>query len=238
MSAPGFRILGAVLFAAAVWVSPAAAQSPANGLIPGIAPYAPKAPPAKAAPGGEATSGQQPSATANDAAPAAPASAGSPGAAGPGGSYDYVLGAGDKLRIIVFGEDNLTGEFVVAGNGGISFPLIGEIHAAGRTLADLRGDIERSLRGDYLKDPRVSAEVLTFRPYYILGEVAKPGEYPYRNRITIMNAIATAGGFTYRANHKYIFVKKANETTEHKVPLTDEVQLDPGDTARVAERYF
>jgi polysaccharide export outer membrane protein len=237
LSAPGFRIVCAVLFAAAVWTSPAAAQPPTNSLVPGIAPYAPKATTAKTAQDGEA-SGKQPPVTATDSAPAGPVSAGSPDPVPPGGSYDYVLGPGDKLRIIVFGEDNLTGEFVVAGNGGISFPLIGEIHAAGRTLADLRGDIERSLRGDYLKDPRVSAEVLTFRPYYILGEVAKPGEYPYRTRITIMNAIATAGGFTYRANHKYIFVKKANETTEHKVPLTDEVKLDPGDTARVAERYF
>jgi protein involved in polysaccharide export with SLBB domain len=234
LSTPRFRIVGALLFTAIVWTSPVTAQPPANGLIPGIAPYAPKAPPAKA---GDTSGNQSPAPT------QAPVTTGAAGMAQPdagklGDSYDYVLGAGDKLRIIVFGEDNLTGEFVVAGNGGISFPLIGEIHAAGRTLADLRSDIERSLRGDYLKDPRVSAEVLTFRPYYILGEVAKPGEYPYRSRITVMNAIATAGGFTYRANHKYIFVKKANETTEHKVPLTDETQIGPGDTARVSERYF
>jgi protein involved in polysaccharide export with SLBB domain len=151
---------------------------------------------------------------------------------------DYILGAGDNLRIIVFGEVNLTGQFTVATNGHISFPLIGDVQAAGKTVQELRSEITAALADGYVKDPKVSAEVMTFRPYYILGEVEKPGEYPYIGGITVMNAIATAGGFTYRANNHDVFIKKANDTAEHKVRLNDALELSPGDTLRVGERYF
>ena len=156
---------------------------------------------------------------------------------GPAG-VDYVLGPGDNLRISVFGEQGLSGEFNVSGNGRVSFPLIGDVQAAGKTVEQLRMEIASALADGYIKDPKVSAEVVTFRPYYILGEVAKPGQYPYSNGITVMNAIATAGGFTYRANEHNVFIKRANETAEHKVQLNDTLQLSPGDTIRVAERYF
>ncbi len=151
---------------------------------------------------------------------------------------DYVLGSGDNLRIIVFGEDSLTGQFTVAGNGRLSFPLIGDVQAAGKTVQQLRDEITTALADGYIKDPKVSAEVMTFRPYYVLGEVEKPGQYPYVSGITVMNAVATAGGFTYRANNHSVFIKKANEIVEHKVPLNDALELAPGDTLRVGERYF
>lgn len=202
--------------------APVGAQSTSNSLVPGVTPYAPKAPPAAAAP--------QPLVHRN-------ATPGETGAETPA-SYDYRLGAGDKLKITVFGEDGLTGEFFVAGNGRISFPLIGEVPAAGMTVQAVQDEIRSALKDGYIKDPRVSAEVLIFRPYYILGEVTKPGEYPYSNGISVMNAVATAGGFTYRANQKYIYVKKADEEKEHKVRLTDGILLDPGETIRIAERYF
>jgi polysaccharide export outer membrane protein len=151
---------------------------------------------------------------------------------------DYILGSGDNLRISVFGEDSLTGQFTVASNGHISFPLIGDVQASGKTVREVREEIAAALADGYIKDPRVSAEVMTFRPYYVLGEVEKPGEYPYIGGITVMNAIATAGGFTYRANNHDVFIKKPNETAEHKVRLNGTLELSPGDTLRVGERYF
>jgi protein involved in polysaccharide export with SLBB domain len=160
------------------------------------------------------------------------------GVAAPDATYNYRLGAGDVLRVIVFGEENLSGPFTVAGNGVLSFPLVGDLPASGKTVDEVRNEIADALRNGYIKDPKVSAEVLTFRPYFILGEVAKPGEYPYSDRITVMNAIATAGGFTYRANQKFVFIKPSDGSSEHKVRLNDQLLLAPGDTVRVAERYF
>jgi protein involved in polysaccharide export with SLBB domain len=95
-----------------------------------------------------------------------------------GAGFEYHLGAGDKLRIIVFGEESLTGEFFVSGGGKIAFPLIGDIDVVGLTIPELQAAIAAKLADGYLKQPRVSAEVLNYRPFYILGEVMKPGEYP------------------------------------------------------------
>lgn len=150
----------------------------------------------------------------------------------------YRLGAGDRVRITVYGEDNLSGEFLVSGTGVISFPLIGNIQAGGRTVGDVQASITTALSQGYLRDPRVSAEVLTFRPYYILGEVTRPGEYPYTDGLTVLNAVATAQGFTYRANEKYIFIKHAHDPSEHKEKLTSGMAVEPGDTIRIIERYF
>jgi protein involved in polysaccharide export with SLBB domain len=173
------------------------------------------------------------------AAPQSGASEPSAASASPNGTApDYILGAGDNLRISVFGEESLTGQFTVAGNGNVSFPLIGDVQAAGKTVEQLRVEIASALADGYIREPKVSAEVITFRPYYILGEVEKPGQYPYSSGISVMNAIATAGGFTYRANEHDVFIKRANETVEHKVHLNDTLELSPGDTLRVGERYF
>jgi len=150
----------------------------------------------------------------------------------------YVLGAGDKLRLIVFGEEALSGEFVVSGAGLVSLPLVGEVQAAGSTLTGFRAAVVAALTQGYLKDPRVSVEVLTYRPFYILGEVARPGEYPYTNGLTVLNAIATAGGYTYRANTRRIFIRGANEARERALPLDATLVIAPGDTLRVAERFF
>lgn len=153
-------------------------------------------------------------------------------------SFEYRLGAADKLRVIVFGEESLSGEFVVSGAGTVSLPLIGEVQAAGLTVPEVQAAIEARLRDGYLKDPRVSAEVLNYRPFYILGEVKKPGEYPYTNALTVMNAAARAEGFTYRADTRRVFIKHANETSEREYPLTSSTPVAPGDTVRIAERYF
>ncbi len=161
-------------------------------------------------------------------------------AADPATSVDvaYRLGSGDKVRIIVFGESALTGEFVVSGTGTIALPLVGEIAAKGMTPTQLQSAVEGSLREGYLKEPRVSVEVLNYRPFYILGEVTKPGEYPYTNGLTVMNAVATANGFTYRADSKHVYIRRTGDTSEKRYDLSTSTSVAPGDTIRIGERYF
>lgn len=152
---------------------------------------------------------------------------------------EYHLGANDKIRVITFGEESLTGEFFIGGSGKVSLPLIGEQQAAGLSVSEFQKEVERALKqGDILRDPHVSVEVLTYRPFYILGEVQKPGEYPYSNGLTVMNAVATANGFTYRANTKRVFIKRADSVQEQEFPLTSTMPVAPGDTIRIAERFF
>jgi protein involved in polysaccharide export with SLBB domain len=152
---------------------------------------------------------------------------------------EYHLGAGDKVRINVFGEDTLSGEFLIPGGAGtISFPLIGDVQAAGLTVSELRTAIERELKPDYLKDPHVSIEVLNYRPFYILGEVTKPGEYPYSNGLTVLNAVATANGFTDRANTRYVYIKRSGAGQELQMKLDATTSVQPGDTVRIGERFF
>jgi len=151
----------------------------------------------------------------------------------------YRLGAGDKVRIIVFGEDTLTGEYLVPGGAGvISFPLVGDITAGGMTVGQLEAELESALRQGFLKEPRVSIEVLEYRPFFILGEVMKPGEYPYTNGLTVLNAVATANGFTYRADTHKVYIRRANATQEEQYQLTTSTPVEPGDTIRIGERFF
>jgi protein involved in polysaccharide export with SLBB domain len=170
--------------------------------------------------------------------------------AAPGGAADevaaqpeavdiqYVLGAGDKLRINVFGEDSLSGQFQIPGEGMIAFPLVGDVKASGLTVDQLQKEIEAKLRDGYLKDPHVSIEVLNYRPFYILGEVMKPGEYPYSNGLTVLNAVATANGFTYRADTRRVYIKRASDPKEVQYPLRTTTPVEPGDTIRIGERFF
>lgn len=150
----------------------------------------------------------------------------------------YRLGSGDQVRVIVFGEEDLSGEFVVDGAGMVSLPLVGEVPAGGKTLQEFRSEVEARLSDGYLTDPRVSAEVLNYRPFYILGEVEESGEYPYTDGLTVMNAVARAGGFTYRANTRVVYIKRADTNQEVELPLTATVRVMPGDTIRIAERFF
>ncbi len=151
----------------------------------------------------------------------------------------YRLGAGDKVRIIVFGEDSLTGEYLVPGGvGKISFPLVGDIAAGGRTVGELEKELVDALSDGFLKQPRVSIEVLEYRPFFILGEVMKPGEYPYTNGLTVLNAVATANGFTYRADTHKVYIKRATDTKEQQYQLTTSTPVEPGDTIRIGERFF
>ena len=103
---------------------------------------------------------------------------------------------------------------------------------------ELQLEIQQAYQNGYLKDPKVSAEVLNYRPFYILGEVMKPGTYPFENGLTVLKAVATAEGFTYRANTKRVYIKRPEETDEHEYPLTSTTLVAPGDTIRIGERFF
>tara|TARA_Y100000588_G_scaffold390385_1_gene495655 strand:+ start:1546 stop:2130 length:585 start_codon:yes stop_codon:yes gene_type:complete len=153
-------------------------------------------------------------------------------------SFEYKLGTGDKVRIIVFEEKDLSGKHEVGGNGYISVPLIGEIKAADLSERGLEKAIKEKLLDGFLKNPRVSVQVLNYRPFYILGEVEKPGSYPYVNGMTIINAVAMGGGFTYRAAEGKIFVTRANDPGQEKVRVNIRDKVLPGDVIRVDERLF
>ena len=173
--------------------------------------------------------------------PAPPVAVSAPAEPVGGSAVDqgYRLGAGDKVRIIVFGEDSLTGEYLVPGGAGkISFPLVGDVTASGLTVSQLETELENALRDGFLKQPRVSIEVLEYRPFFILGEVMKPGEYPYTNGLTVLNAVATANGFTYRADTRKVYIRRANSTQEQQYQLTTSTPVEPGDTIRIGERFF
>ena len=150
------------------------------------------------------------------AAPAPTSSLTIPDALGEG----YILGTGDRVRVIVFGETDLSGEFVVDSTGRIALPLVGELKAEGLSVRQFERAVETLLKVDYLKDPRVSIEVLNFRPFYILGEVSRPGTYPYTSGLTVLNAVVTAGGFTYRANKGSVRIQHQGDDKDHSEKLT------------------
>jgi len=151
----------------------------------------------------------------------------------------YHLAPGDRLRITVFGEERLSGEYSLTPAGNVAFPLIGLVKADGKSVEEVQALITARLAAGYVNDPRVSAEVIVFRPYYILGEVNRPGAFPFAVGLTLDQAVASAGGFTYRANHRRAFLRRADDPREHMVDLRlGPVSIAPGDTIRIGERYF
>lgn len=153
-------------------------------------------------------------------------------------SYSYTLAGGDKLRVVVFGNLNLGGEFTIGGSGFISLPLIGDVDVRGLTSTQLQSRIAAQLANGYLKDPRVAVEVLSTRPFYILGEVNHPGEYQFADGLTVRAAIAQAGGYTYRAKTRVVLIKHAGDAAELELPVTSATMVSPGDVIRIKERWF
>lgn len=151
---------------------------------------------------------------------------------------EYRLSAGDRLKLDVFREDSLSGEYVISDQGTIGLPLVGEVAAAGRTVSQLRRELVATLAKDYVRDARINLDVVGYRPIYILGEVQKPGEYAYGDRMSVLALVAKAGGFTYRANERIVFVRHANEGAETAYRLTSGAAVLPGDTVRIDKRYF
>lgn len=148
------------------------------------------------------------------------------------------LQAGEKVRVTVFGENSLSGEYQIDPSGFISLPLAGTVRAAGRTQDDLARELEASLRSGYLKDPKVTVSILEFRPFYILGEVEKPGSYPYSSGLNVMSAIATAGGTTYRASQSTVLIQHAGESEMRSYDASRAIPVLPGDIIQVPRRYF
>ncbi len=158
--------------------------------------------------------------------------------AAPSDSEEYRLGPSDRLMISVFGEDEFSREYVVTPSGSISLPLIGEVKAQGLTSEQLRGEIQSRLGAGFINNPSVTLVITGFRNFYIFGEVNKPGEYAYKSGLTIIQAVAQAEGFTYRAARRYVYLRRDGETAELKVALTPTLKVRPGDTIRLGERYF
>jgi protein involved in polysaccharide export with SLBB domain len=149
------------------------------------------------------------------------------------------LQAGDRIKITVYGEEALTGEYDINPNGYVTMPLVGAIRAAGRTQSELGRDVANKYRGGgLLQDPNVTVAVIQFQPFYVLGEASSPGEYPFRSGLNVHTAVAMAGGFTYRASRSYVLIRHTGEEVWKEYPLTEPVVIAPGDLIRVPERYF
>jgi protein involved in polysaccharide export with SLBB domain len=204
-------------------------QQPVYQAPPSSEPYGykPVAPVAAASP-------QYPQGAVASANPSAYYQAGYSGRAG----YDYVLGAGDKLRLTVFGETDLSGEFTIDGSGFARLPLVGQVHAAGYTSQQLEAAIGSALSQGYLKSPRVSVEVTTYRPFYIIGAVNRPGQYAYVDHMNALNAIALAGGFTQGAVESVVFVRREGSNAEAEVPVDRTTEIYPGDVVKVHNTFL
>ncbi|NNJ64982.1 MAG: polysaccharide export protein, partial [Xanthomonadales bacterium] len=142
------------------------------------------------------------------------------------------------IQVIVSGHEDLSGEFVIDGDGQFYMPLIDDVDAAGLNPAELEALIVEALKPDYLVNPRVNIQVLKYRPYYLMGEVLSTGAFPYLSGMSYLKAIAIAGGFSYRAKQDHVYVIRADDESleEIKLPMSEKVQ--PGDIIRVAERLF
>jgi polysaccharide export outer membrane protein len=152
--------------------------------------------------------------------------------------YEYVLGPADKLKLTVFGEPDLSGDFAVDGAGFIRLPLIGEVRAAGFTSQQLEGAVANALSQGYLRTPKVAVEVSSYRPFYIIGAVNRPGQYPYVDHMNALNAVALAGGFNTQAVESVVFVRREASNKEEEVPVDRTTPIYPGDVVRVHTTIF
>ena len=150
----------------------------------------------------------------------------------------YTLASGDRIRVIVFGQDALSNSYAINGSGMISMPLIGDVPVGGATTADAQHVVETKLRGGFLRDPHVAIEVEAYRPFFVLGEITTAGQYPFINGMTVQKAIAVAGGFGPRADRNSANITRMINGTQvtARVPLAYPVR--PGDTINVEERFF
>ncbi len=151
---------------------------------------------------------------------------------------DYRLGPGDKVHVTVYDETDLSGDFQVDSLGYVRLPLIGQVRAAGCSVYELEGAVSDALHDGYLKNPRVAVEVTTYRPFYIMGEVGHPGQYPYASNMSALDAVAVAGGFTDRAVESSLYIRHENETKEHQVAADETIKIQPGDVVRVDQTVF
>lgn len=151
----------------------------------------------------------------------------------------YRLKPGDKLKIAVFNEPDLTGEFQISDGGAIAFPLVGEVKASGMSIDEFRVSLTDQLKNGFVRNPRVTVDVLNYQRINVIGEVRNAGQYDYRPGISIQDAVAMAGGYTYRANTRTAYIRRANSNSEVSVSTDGaRVAILPGDNIRIPERYF
>ena len=148
------------------------------------------------------------------------------------------LQPGDKIRVTVFGEDKLSGEYEIDQSGQISLPLAGTIPALGLTQSELEQALAKKFQSQYLRNPKVTVTIATLRPFYVMGEVTRPGEYPYKSGLNVLTAMAVAGGPTYRASRTNVQIQRLGETSMREYPISASVPVLPGDVIKVPERYF
>ena len=150
------------------------------------------------------------------------------------------LHAGEKVRVTVYGENSLSGDYLIDPSGFVALPLAGTVKAEGLTQKELEQELQKHLSSGYLKDPKVTVSVLEFRPFYILGEVERPGSYPYASGLNVMSAIATAGGTTYRANQSTVLIQHAGESDmrSYDNASSTPIPILPGDIIQIPRRYF
>ncbi len=151
---------------------------------------------------------------------------------------EYRLDAGDKLRVMVYGQDGLTNTYAIDAGGSITMPLIGAVPARGRTPARLASEIAARLRRGYIRDPSVAVEIESYRPFFILGEVAAPGQYPYVPNMSIESAVAIAGGFSPRARRDRVTLTHVDASGPARITVPPSAAVSPGDTILVGERWF
>ena len=149
-----------------------------------------------------------------------------------------VLAAGETITVIVFGEASLTGKYPIDPSGYVSLPLAGTVKAAGLTPEKFARILEKQFGSKYLTDPKITVEVAEFRPFYIVGEIERPGVYPYAGGLTVLNAVAIAGGTTYRAKTSTVLIQHLGEDKFHEYDMSGPVPLLPGDIIQVPRRYF
>jgi polysaccharide biosynthesis/export protein len=154
--------------------------------------------------------------------------------------YDaaYRLDAGDRLRVVVYGQEGLTNTYAIDAGGSITMPLIGAVPARGRTPAGLAAEISAKLRGGYIREPSVAVEIEAYRPFFILGEVAAPGQYPYVPNMSVESAVAIAGGFSPRALRDRVTLTHTDGSGSMRIVVPLGTALSPGDTVLVGERWF
>ena len=154
--------------------------------------------------------------------------------------YDaaYHLDAGDKLRVVVYGQEGLTNTYAIDAGGSITMPLIGAVRARGKTPAGLAADISAKLRNGFIREPSVAVEIEAYRPFFILGEVKNPGSYPYVPDMTVLTAVAIAGGFTFRASEDEVSVTRKRNGAAAEARANRASRILPGDVVYVFERHF
>jgi polysaccharide biosynthesis/export protein len=155
-----------------------------------------------------------------------------------GPDLPYILGPGDRVRLKVYDDQNLNGEYEVNSAGFVSIPLVGQVKASGTTTNQLEKTLTARMKGSIAQNPKINVEIAAYAPFYIYGEVKKAGVYPFQPGLTVADAIATAGGLTYRADESTIYLQHAGAGSQEAVRLDIPMRIAPGDNIRVSERMF